>query len=66
MLTDRALLAAGKQQRYATQFAIRNGEQQLSPTEDMDHVDQRRDAVGLPPLADYRCAMRVFYGPSGR
>ena len=63
-LTDRVLLAQHKSQRYGTQFdptGIRDGELKPRPMEDAARVDQRRAAVGLPPLADYECLLRVVY-----
>jgi hypothetical protein len=62
LLTDRVLLAMGKPQRYGSQFFVESGKQTLRPTEDVEHVDQRRKNLGLPPLAYYMCALRVFYG----
>jgi hypothetical protein len=53
LLTDRVLLAQGKPQRYGSQFE-RKGERWVpKPIEDEAHVDERRRAVGLWPLADY-------------
>lgn len=67
MLTDRVLAAQGKPQRYGTQFAMANGVLQAKPVEDADNVDKRRADVGLPPLADYACMLRMVYQtPSGR
>jgi hypothetical protein len=52
-LTDRVLLAAGKRQRFGTQFERADGGSPvLRPLEDPEHVDERRRAVGLEPLAD--------------
>ena len=60
LLTDRVLLAQGKKQRYGTQLAI--SDQGLTPRrlEDPDHVDERRRAMGLIPLADYECWLKAF------
>jgi hypothetical protein len=63
-LTDRVLLAQHKPQRYGTQFdpkGIRDGELKPRPMEDAVRVDQRRAALGLPPLADYECLLRAVY-----
>ena len=63
-LTDRVLLAQHKPQRYGTQFdpgSIKAGELKPSPMGDAVHVDQRRAAIGLPPLADYECLLRAVY-----
>jgi hypothetical protein len=53
LLTDRVLLAEGKQQRYGSQFTVVDGKSVPRPIEDPEHVDARRAAVGLPPLAEY-------------
>lgn len=63
-LTDRVLVAQHKPQRYGTQFdpqGIKSGRLQPSPIDDAGHVDQRRAAIGLPPLTDYACMLRVVY-----
>ena len=56
MLEDRILMREGKKQIYGTQ--VRSGPEtgrklELYPIEDELHVEERRAAVGLPPLADY-------------
>jgi hypothetical protein len=53
-LTDRVLLAEGKQQLYGTQFRVADGAWQPQPLADPDQVDTRRRQVGLEPLEDYR------------
>jgi hypothetical protein len=60
MLTDRVLLAQGEKQRYGTQLEISN--QGLTPRslEDPEHVDKRRRAMGLIPLADYECWLNAY------
>jgi hypothetical protein len=65
MLTDRVRLARGERQVYGTQFLIGEGVFEMRSTEDIDHVEERRRSVGLPPLTDYECALRVMYGVSG-
>jgi len=62
MLADRVRLAAGKPQLYGTQVSIEGGKQMLRPTADPLRLNARRAAVGLPPMKDYRCALRVMYG----
>lgn len=62
MLTDRVRLARGEPQIYGTQFLIDKGVFAMRLTEDVDHVEERRRSVGLPPLSDYECALRVMYG----
>lgn len=52
MLEDRVRVLEGRAQRYGTQLDIdENGELSPSPIEEEPHVDERRAAVGLPPLA---------------
>ncbi len=54
LLTDRVLIADGKKQRYGSQL-IRTpqGKWVTLPTEDEAHLDERRHAVQLPPIAEY-------------
>lgn len=53
-LTDRVAMHAGQPQLYGTQLC-RDPHGRLTPYRiaDPDHVDQRRAALGLCPLADY-------------
>ena len=60
-LTDRVAVQAGRPQRYGSQFKIRDGVIVIDPIEDSATVDERRAAVGLPPLAEYvRQADSIF------
>ncbi|MBI3468052.1 MAG: HEAT repeat domain-containing protein, partial [Planctomycetes bacterium] len=53
-LIDRVRVAENKKQLYGTQFASSaDGQFQPLPIEDADSVDERRAAVGLPPLKEY-------------
>jgi hypothetical protein len=53
MLEDRIRVAEGRPQRYGTQFDWdASGEMSPMPVEEAEHVDERRRAVGLGPLAD--------------
>ena len=63
LLTDRVLLAEGKKQRYGSQF-VGAGDKPMTlrPVEDAAHLDERRAAVGLPPMAAYRCLRGAVYG----
>jgi hypothetical protein len=61
-LTDRVLLAEGKKQRYGSQFLGGDKPMTLRPVEDAAHLDERRAAVGLPPMAAYRCLRGAVYG----
>jgi hypothetical protein len=51
-LTDRVLLAEGKNQMYGTQLKDVDGKPKPLPIEDEANVDQRHSEVGLPPLAE--------------
>jgi hypothetical protein len=62
MLADRVLLAEGKKQRFGTQFTGLGAQMQMQPVQDPERVDQRRAKLGLTPLADYTCILRVVYG----
>lgn len=62
LLTDRVLLAQGKPQRYGSQFITAgDGTMELRPTEDMDGLDARRQAMGLQPLAQYKATLSEAY-----
>ncbi|MFT4198522.1 MAG: hypothetical protein QM601_11555 [Pseudoxanthomonas sp.] len=62
LLTDRVLLAQGKPQRYGTQFHTGDdGSVTMQPTEDLDGLDARRSAVGLPPIAEYKRMLEQIY-----
>jgi hypothetical protein len=62
-IEDRLLMTGGLKQRYGTQivFFVRSG-YHLFPIEDRDHVDERRGAIGLPPLELYLKEREEFYG----
>jgi hypothetical protein len=53
MLTDRLEIKAGRRQKYGTQLTIRDGRLVIDPIADSANVDERRKALGLPPLAEY-------------
>ncbi|MFD7159970.1 DUF6624 domain-containing protein [Kribbella sp. NPDC059898] len=54
-LTDRVLVAEGKQQVYGTQFRMTgDGALEPQPLADPDQVDVRRRQVGLGSLEEYR------------
>jgi hypothetical protein len=62
-MTDRILVSSGKPQRYGSQTLFKGGELVVQPTEDPEHLDDRRKSLGLIPEADYLCLLR-FYTPS--
>ena len=61
-LTDRVLLAEGTKQRYGTQVTVVDGKWTPRPLEDEAHVDKRRAAAGLSPLAEYLKLIEREYG----
>ena len=58
-LTDRVAVAEGRKQTYGTQFSGSDPD----PTEDEENVDERRKAVGLPTMEEYRRQVQEMYGP---
>jgi hypothetical protein len=62
-LTDRVLSGTGKKQKYGTQVTLKDGKFIPQPIEDAEHVDERRKAIGLEPLADYlKMVEKVYSG----
>jgi hypothetical protein len=61
-LEDRVRVADGRPQLYGTQFQGMGEDLAPHPIEDPDGLDERRQAVGLPPLAEYEARLRVTYG----
>ncbi len=62
-LTDRVLCAEDKPQLYGTQLIQQDGKMVPRPIEDEEHVDERRAAVGLQPLAEYiKMVEQVYQG----
>lgn len=55
LLEDRVALGEGRKQTYGSQIHTdkATGKPYLAPLEDPDHVDERRKAMGLGPLASY-------------
>ncbi len=54
LLEDRVALGTGKKQVYGSQIGRdKDGKYYISPLEDPDNVDKRREEVGLGSLADY-------------
>ena len=59
-LEDRLRLQQGRKQIYGTQLVrTANGGLEPAPMEDPARVDLRRDAAGLPPIAQALCAARA-------
>ena len=55
LLEDRVALRQGKLQIYGSQISTdpNTGEKYVQPLDDPDHVDERRESVGLSSLAHY-------------
>ena len=63
-LEDQVLVREGRKQIYGTRVHFgpeTNGRWELYPIEDEEHVDERRAAVGLPPLAEYKKLMEQMF-----
>lgn len=65
LLEDRILMRKGKPQIYGSQLTLDPETQKLKlhPIEDEERVDERRKAVGLPPLAEYMKHFGLEYRP---
>lgn len=61
-LTDRVLRHEGRPQRYGTQFQFGPNGFEPQPLEDPERVNERRLAVGLGTLDEYRELMQRHYG----
>jgi hypothetical protein len=61
LLTDRVRIHRGRPQLYGSQMKQVGQELLPGPIEDAAHLDERRRAAGLAPMADYLCVMRVMY-----
>lgn len=63
VLEDKLRLANGRKQIYATQMVpSKTGGYEPAPTEDLAHVDMRREAAGLPKLAQALCSANARWG----
>ncbi|MCH7546658.1 MAG: hypothetical protein IID30_09695 [Planctomycetes bacterium] len=66
LLYDRVSVYQGRPQRYGTQggMLVIDGIKHhgARPIEDVAHVDERRAAIGLGPLAEYLQLLRQMYG----
>lgn len=62
MLTDRLQVSAGKPQTYGTQFRRVNNQFVPDEIRDMGGLADRRKAMALMPIDDYRCVLNAMYG----
>jgi hypothetical protein len=63
LLTDRVLVAQGRQQCYGTQFEGLGDQLKPKPIQDEAHVDERRRALGLISIKNYTCVLHAVYDP---
>ncbi|MFC4455103.1 DUF6624 domain-containing protein [Deinococcus sonorensis] len=63
-LIDQALIALGGPQRYGTVTKVVGGQVKPLPIDDPAHVDARRAAAGLPPLAQDLTELQAALPPS--
>ncbi|MDE1154604.1 MAG: hypothetical protein PW735_02620 [Acidobacteriaceae bacterium] len=61
LVVDKELVAAGKPQRYGTQFKFIDGEAMMVAVEDPANLDKRRDKEMLPPMAAYKQQLASMY-----
>jgi hypothetical protein len=63
LLLDRVRMADGRDQLYGSQFVRTEDGSSVAPwpIEDAEHVDERRQEVGLTPLAEQAREMREQY-----
>jgi hypothetical protein len=66
LLYDRVMLPLTGKQRYGSQFTCDDKGWHPLPLEDEAHVDARRKALGMKPIADYRAALIKIYGEKCR
>ncbi len=66
MLTDRVMVKQTGKQLYGTQVKMMNGQCEVIPLAEPDRVDQLRQQVGFPPLAEYLKFVEQMYtkGPA--
>jgi hypothetical protein len=67
LLEDRVRCHRGEKQIYGTQYSMKRIDGMmhfgpLTPTEDPEHVDERRRKMGLEPHAEYVAALKKLYG----
>ena len=60
--TDRILIKLGKKQVFGTQAKLINSKVIFAKIENENSVDQLRAQMDLPPLAEYKQTLKVFYG----
>jgi endonuclease/exonuclease/phosphatase family metal-dependent hydrolase len=61
LLVDRTRIHKGLLQLYGTQASFKDGKLIVDPIEDEEKVDERRKALGLPPLEEYLKMLSEMY-----
>ncbi len=61
LLIDKILVNKGEKQYYGTQFILKHGQYVPEEIIDASKVDARRQAVGLPSLAEYSRLINEYY-----
>ncbi|MDE1163447.1 MAG: hypothetical protein PW792_16100 [Acidobacteriaceae bacterium] len=61
LVVDKELVAAGKPQRYGSQFKFVDGQAMMIAVEDPAHLDERREKAMLPPLDAYKKMLGDMY-----
>ncbi|MFC6645877.1 DUF6624 domain-containing protein [Granulicella cerasi] len=61
LVVDKELIAAGKPQRYGTQFKFVDGQAMMYAVEDSAHLDARREQAMLPPMGAYKKMLGEMY-----
>lgn len=66
LTVDRIRMNAGEPQLYGSQFHQVDGEWVVWPIEDEEHLDERREKMGLGPFEEYRrLILEMMSGSSG-
>jgi hypothetical protein len=53
LIEDEIALTAEGKQIYGTEITLTEGKARLAPVADPAQIDERRTAVGLPPIEEY-------------
>ena len=62
LLADDVALSQGRPQIYGTNFECREGQYVPKLTEDPDHLNDRRAALGMSTIEQYMIEQRQLYG----
>ena len=60
-LIDIMLIKSGEKQRYGTQLAIINGQIVFNDIADKKNLEQRRQALNMLPMAQYKLLLKKMY-----